>query len=163
MNLRTAWLALVQHHALDRPTALQLESLAPWHEPPPQLQRHLWRTVAVLAAALGGLGIVMWIASNWDTLGRPARFALLQGFVAVMYAGALWRAAARVPLGILALLVVMLSLASSPLRIVAMAVSGAAAVVAWALPLKLNIVVAIGVAVGLSLLLDRKREGAHHG
>jgi len=104
MNLRTAWLALVQHHALDRPTALQLESLAPWHEPPPQLQRHLWRTVAVLAAALGGLGIVMWIASNWDTLGRPARFALLQGFVAVMYAGALWRAAARVPLGILALL-----------------------------------------------------------
>jgi uncharacterized membrane protein len=40
----------------------------------------------------------------WDTLGRPARFALLQGFVAVMYAGALWRAAARVPLGILALL-----------------------------------------------------------
>ena len=89
MNLRTAWLALVQHHALDRPAALQLESLAPWHEPPPQLQRHLWRTVAVLAAALGGLGIVMWIASNWDTLGRPARFALLQGFVAVMYAGRL--------------------------------------------------------------------------
>ena len=38
-----------------------------------------------------------------------------------------------------------------------------AAVVAWALPLKLNIVVAIGVAVGLSLLLDRQREGAHHG
>ncbi|MGB4062127.1 MAG: AzlC family ABC transporter permease [Burkholderiaceae bacterium] len=65
--------------------------------------------------------------------------------------------------GILALLGVMLSLASSPLRIVAMAVSGAAAVVAWALPLKLNIVVAIGVAVGLSLLLDRQREGAHHG
>ena len=59
MNLRTAWLALVQHHALDRPAALQLESLAPWHEPPPHLQRHLWRTVAVLAAALGGLGIVM--------------------------------------------------------------------------------------------------------
>ncbi len=65
--------------------------------------------------------------------------------------------------GILALLGVMLSLASSPLRIVAMAVSGAAAVMAWALPLKLNIVVAIGVAVGLSLLLDRQREKAHHG
>ena len=82
MNLRTAWLALVQHHALDRPAALQLESLAPWHEPPPQLQRHLWRTVAVLAAALGGLGIVMWIASNWDTLGRPARFATREGKIA---------------------------------------------------------------------------------
>jgi predicted branched-subunit amino acid permease len=61
--------------------------------------------------------------------------------------------------GILALLGVMLSLASSPLRVVAMAVSGAAAVVAWALPLKLNIVVAIAVAVGLSLLIDRHREG----
>ena len=65
--------------------------------------------------------------------------------------------------GILALLGVMLSLASSPLRIVAMAVSGAAAVMAWSLPLKLNIVVAIAVAVGLSLLIDRQREGAHHG
>lgn len=65
--------------------------------------------------------------------------------------------------GILALLGVMLSLASSPLRVVAMALSGAAAVAAWALPLKLNIVVAIGVAVGLSLLLDRQREGVHHG
>lgn len=65
--------------------------------------------------------------------------------------------------GILALLGVMLSLASSPLRIVAMAVSGAAAVVAWTLPLKLNIVVAIAVAVGLSLLIDRQREGGHHG
>jgi predicted branched-subunit amino acid permease len=65
--------------------------------------------------------------------------------------------------GILALLGVMLSLASSPLRVVAMAVSGAAAVVAWALPLKLNIVVAIAVAVGLSLLIDHHREGTPHG
>jgi predicted branched-subunit amino acid permease len=65
--------------------------------------------------------------------------------------------------GILALLGVMLSLASSPLRVVAMGVSGAAAVVAWALPLKLNIVVAIAVAVGLSLLIDRQRGGTPHG
>ncbi len=65
--------------------------------------------------------------------------------------------------GILALLGVMLSLASSPLRIVAMAVSGAAAVMAFALPLKLNIVVAIAVAVALTLLLDRQREETHHG
>jgi predicted branched-subunit amino acid permease len=65
--------------------------------------------------------------------------------------------------GILALLGVMLSLASSPLRIVAMAVSGAAAVVAFALPLKLNIVVAIAVAVALSLLIDRQRDAVHHG
>ncbi len=63
--------------------------------------------------------------------------------------------------GILALLGVMLSLASSPLRVVAMGVSGAAAVAAWALPLKLNIVVAIAVAVALSLILDARREVQH--
>jgi predicted branched-subunit amino acid permease len=65
--------------------------------------------------------------------------------------------------GILALLGVMLSLATSPLRVVAMAISGAAAVTAWALPLKLNIVVAIAVAVAFSLVLDAQKQGARHG
>jgi predicted branched-subunit amino acid permease len=65
--------------------------------------------------------------------------------------------------GILALLGVMLSLATSPLRVVSLAVSGAAAVAAYALPLKLNIVVAIAVAVVFSLVLDAQRQGASHG
>ena len=69
--------------------------------------------------------------------------------------------------GILALLGVMLSLATSPLRIVSMTVSGMAAVVAWALPLKLNIVVAIAVAVTLALIIDAQRTphtgGGSHG
>lgn len=69
--------------------------------------------------------------------------------------------------GILALLGVMLSLATSPLRVVAMAVSGAAAITAWALPLKLNIVVAIAVAVAMALVIDAQRpatgQGAAHG
>lgn len=69
--------------------------------------------------------------------------------------------------GILALLGVLSSLASSPLRIVSAGVAGAAAVVAWALPLKLNILVAIACAVALCLLLEkippfRHREGAGH-
>ncbi len=63
--------------------------------------------------------------------------------------------------GILALLGVMLSLATSPLRVVAMGVSGAAAVAAWALPLKLNIVVAIAAAVAFSLVMDARREVSH--
>jgi len=62
--------------------------------------------------------------------------------------------------GILALMGVMLSLASSPLRMLSMAVSGAAAVAAFALPLKLNIVTAIGVAVVLALALERARPPA---
>ena len=65
--------------------------------------------------------------------------------------------------GILALLGVMLSLATSPLRVVSLAVSGAAAVAAYALPLKLNIVVAIAVAVVFSLVMDAQRQGARHG
>jgi len=68
--------------------------------------------------------------------------------------------------GILALLGVLSSLASSPLRIVSAGVAGAAAVVAWALPLKLNILVAIACAVALCLLLEqapRVRKGSGGG
>ena len=66
----------------------------------------LWlpRGVAVLAAALGGLGVVMWIAANWASMGRVGHFALLQGLVLVMGLGAALKPAARGPLGLLALL-----------------------------------------------------------
>ena len=66
----------------------------------------LWlpRGVAVLAAALGGLGVVMWIAANWAPMGRFGHFALLQGLVLVMGLGATLKPAARGPLGLLALL-----------------------------------------------------------
>ena len=57
--------------------------------------------------------------------------------------------------GILCLLGIQCSLASSHMRLVASAVAGVAAVVAYALPLKLNIVFAIAVAVVLCLTLER--------
>jgi predicted branched-subunit amino acid permease len=56
--------------------------------------------------------------------------------------------------GILALLGIGCSLASSPLRRVSAGVAGMAAVAAYALPLKLNIVVAIASAVALCLIID---------
>lgn len=56
--------------------------------------------------------------------------------------------------GILALLGVACSLASTRVRVVSAGVAGAAAVAAFALPFKLNIVVAIAAAVALSLLLE---------
>lgn len=62
------------------------------------------RGVAVLAAALGGLGVVMWMAANWASMGRVGHFALLQGLVLVMGVGAALKPAARTPLGLLALL-----------------------------------------------------------
>jgi predicted branched-subunit amino acid permease len=59
--------------------------------------------------------------------------------------------------GILALLGIACSLASSHLRTVSAIVAGAAAVAAYALPLKLNIVVAICVAVVVCLSLEKLR------
>ena len=56
--------------------------------------------------------------------------------------------------GILALTGMVCSLASSRLRWVSAGVSGMAAVAAYALPLKLNILVAIAAAVSLCLLLE---------
>ena len=59
--------------------------------------------------------------------------------------------------GILALLGIACSLASSRLRVVSAGVAGAAAVAAFALPFKLNILVAIAAAVALCLLLEQTR------
>jgi predicted branched-subunit amino acid permease len=65
--------------------------------------------------------------------------------------------------GILALLGVLSSLASSQLRVVSAGVAGAAAVAAWALPLKLNILVAIASAVAICLVLERVPPGGAGG
>lgn len=59
--------------------------------------------------------------------------------------------------GILALLGIMCSLASSRLRVMSAGVAGAAAVAAYALPYKLNILVAIAAAVALCLILEETR------
>ncbi len=61
--------------------------------------------------------------------------------------------------GILCLLAIQCSLASSRWRVLAAAVAGVVAVMAYSLPLKLNIVVAIAVAVAASLGLQRLRQG----
>ena len=59
--------------------------------------------------------------------------------------------------GILCLLGIQCSLASSRMRILSSLVAGAAAVAAYAMPLKLNIVVAIAAAVILCLTVERVR------
>jgi len=56
--------------------------------------------------------------------------------------------------GILALLGILCSLASNKLRVVSAGVAGAAAVAAFALPFKLNILVAIAAAVAMCLTLE---------
>ena len=65
--------------------------------------------------------------------------------------------------GILCLLGIQCSLASSRMRILSSAVAGVAAVLAYALPLKLNIVFAIAVAVILCLTVERLRPAPAGG
>lgn len=61
--------------------------------------------------------------------------------------------------GTLALLAVTCSLVTTRLRAFAAVLAGAAAIVAQGLPYRLNIVVAIGVALATSLLLERSNLG----
>ena len=103
-----------------------------------------------------------------DSAGRAARIAYLAGGCAITWTS--WQAASLLGIalanvvpshwglgfaGILALLGVACSLASSRIRLVSATVAGAAAVVAFALPFKLNIVVAIAAAVALCLVLEK--------
>ena len=57
--------------------------------------------------------------------------------------------------GILALIGILCSLASSRMRLVSAGVAGAAAVAAFALPFKLNILLAIAAAVALCLTMEK--------
>lgn len=106
MDLRLALYELAAQHQLDATANQKLQQLASLNREPPGLAYWLPRGVAVLAAALVGFGVILWIAANWDTLGRFGRFALLQALFAVMCAGALLKPVARVPLGLLALLAI---------------------------------------------------------
>ncbi len=58
--------------------------------------------------------------------------------------------------GVLCLIGILCSLANTPLRMLSAALAGAAAVALYALPLKLNIVAAIAVAVAACYLLEKK-------
>lgn len=118
-----------------------------------------------------------------DDAGRLAQQAYLMGNCVVNYST--WMVssllgvvlAQHIPMawglgfaGILALIGVMCSLATTRLRVLSATVSGTAAVVAWALPLKLHIVVAIASAVAVGLLVEsygprwlRGQEVRSHG
>jgi predicted branched-subunit amino acid permease len=85
--------------------------------------------VAWMVGSMSGIALASWIPSSWGL-----------GFA-----------------GILALLGVTFSLASSKLRIIAALIAGAVAVLAFALPLKLNILTAIAVAVAAALTLEQGR------
>lgn len=104
MDLRLALHELTEAHRLDDAAARRLEAIAALDAEPPALQRWLPLGLAALAAALLGLGLIFWIAAQWDTLGRFGRFAVLQAAVLALGLGALWRPAWRAPLALVVLL-----------------------------------------------------------
>ena len=106
MDLRSGLAQLAAEHRLDAAAMRRLQAIAGLGDGAQQPRRERRGFVAVLAAALGGLGVVFWVAANWQTLGRFGRFALLEGFVLAMCVGALWKPAARAPLGLVALLAI---------------------------------------------------------
>ena len=104
MDLRLALYEWTATHGLDAAALRRLEGLAGFGSEPAALRRWLPAGIAVLAAALGGLGLIFWIAANWETLSRFGRFAVLQAAVAAPAIAALARPAWRAPLALLALL-----------------------------------------------------------
>jgi uncharacterized membrane protein len=104
MDLRQAVYELSAQHDLDATATGKLHQLAELQAEPRQLNVILPRGLAILAALLCGMGVIFWVAANWESLGRFGRFALLQGFFLVMCVGAVWRPAARTPLALLSML-----------------------------------------------------------
>ena len=104
MNVRQSILELAARHKLSHPRTHQLLRGAGLTDEPLNLGLWLPRGVAILAAALGGLGAIMWIAANWASMGRVGHFALLQGLVLATGLCAGLSQTARAPLGVLALL-----------------------------------------------------------
>ena len=103
-----------------------------------------------------------------DKAGREGEQAYWAAYAAVNWIG--WTAAGLLGIGlanaipaswglgfaaILSLLGVLCSLINTPLRVVSAGVAGAAAVAAFALPFKLNILVGIAAAVAVCLLLEK--------
>ncbi len=106
MNQRPALYELAVQHRLDAAGIRQLHRLSGLDSEPETLAVWLPRGVAVLAAALAGLGLVLWVAANWDALGRFGQFALLESLVVILCLGALVLPGARPSLGVLALLAI---------------------------------------------------------
>lgn len=109
-----------------------------------------------------------------DAVGKRAEEAYLAGNCALNWVN--WMAATllgialanAIPVswglgfaGILALMGIMSSLATTRLRVLAAVVAGSVAVIAYALPLKLNIIVAIVLAVAVCLMLEKPRLADH--
>ena len=106
MDLRLAVYQLASGNQLDAAQTRQLQELAGFQREPRSLAYWLPRGVAVLAAALLGMGLIFWVAANWEDLGRTGRFALIEAVLVLSCLGAFALPAARAPLLLIAMLAI---------------------------------------------------------
>lgn len=106
MDLHTDLDRLAARHHLGTAAQRELAQLAGLADAPADLHRRLPPGVAVLAALLGGGGLICWIAANWDLLGRTGQFTLLQLAVALPLLATLRAGPVRLPAALAGLLAV---------------------------------------------------------
>lgn len=70
------------------------------------LVRRLELTALLLAGALVGLGLVMWVAANWDDIGKSGRFGLVGGVLAVSAIAAAAVPGLRIPASLTGILAI---------------------------------------------------------
>ncbi|MEL4179102.1 DUF2157 domain-containing protein [Roseateles sp. PN1] len=104
-DIRLVLYRWVGRHGLDANQHAQLLREAGLGQEPAGLQQRLIQGLAVLAAALAAFGLLMWLAANWDDLGRFGRFALLQGLVLLLALAAWLLPRLRAALGLALFLV----------------------------------------------------------
>lgn len=105
MSTRLQLFQLSANYQLDKQSAQALHRLAGLDAQPAGLHSLVLRGTLLLAAALAGLGLLMWMAANWPDLGRAGRFGLLQTGLLLSVIGAAWLPKARSALALLALLI----------------------------------------------------------
>lgn len=104
MSLRNLSYELAHQHRLDPHQYAALAEAAGLHAEPAGALTWLIRTVTVVAGALLGLGSILWVAANWDSLGRIGQFVLLQSLVGAAALAGLVLRPGRAALLLLALL-----------------------------------------------------------
>jgi uncharacterized membrane protein len=104
MITRLALLDMVARLHLDTKQASALWRLAGFDCVPPRgMSARARQGIALVGAGCTGLGVIFWVAANWDLLSRLQQFCLLQGLVLSSYLAVAASARGRVLFGLPAL------------------------------------------------------------
>ncbi|MBI2381611.1 MAG: DUF2157 domain-containing protein [Gammaproteobacteria bacterium] len=106
MSLRLSLYRMAAEHRLGAGDFHRLQILAGEGAEPSALPEQAPRGTALLASALAGFGLILWLAANWGELGRFGRFALLEALVFAAGFGVLLKPSLRLPAGLLAFLAI---------------------------------------------------------